>query len=260
MRGFSLRSAFYRVRRFALRHFVPERLWPAFVEIGGVPIQVRGTPYSFGTKLTLIRRQYESAERELLDEVPLEGRHVLEMGGSIGVLAAVISQKIGPRGRLVTVEASRQLTEFSKPWLEGLGNVQVLSGYAFPVWEVPADLRINSFDESLGAIAGRVHFSLDTEGGDPDLNSSVLDLKRLVGEGAFAPEVLVVDIEGSEMLLCEVTPRIPPCVQYLLIELHPNLYPAGAADQARLIEVIQRERFSPVRSVSSVHLFRRVSS
>lgn len=248
----------YAIRRFLLKHFVPEFIWPEQVEIDGVVIKVRNSPYSFGTKMILKKGTYEAAEREILRDVLYPGAQVIEMGGSIGILSAVVSKGIGKKGRLISVEASKRLTAYSKTWLEELGNVVVETGFALPVLEAPKQLSVRSFDESAGSLGGIVKFDVDKENSSFKKND-IFDLKSIIDKHNVKPELLIVDIEGSETILMTIPPQIPSSVQMILIELHPGLYERHEEDETKIIDAICREGFEVRRKKQSSYLFKRLT-
>ena len=122
------------MRRLFLKYFVPEWIWPEHVILDKTLIKVRNTPYSFGVKWLLSRRSdhYELPERSFISNLS-KGDHVLEFGGSIGVVTALIGDQIGSSGRIVSVEASRKLAEYSRSWIEKSKNSQIVCAYAFPI-------------------------------------------------------------------------------------------------------------------------------
>src|SRR4051812_33865047 len=118
----------YRIRRTLLKRLVPEFVWAKSVLIDGAEIRVRNAPYSFGIKRVLSVGNYEMDERRLLAKIIQPGEVVVEMGGSIGILTAIIAQKVGPSGFVVSVEASVNLSGYSRTWLETGNNVKVVTG------------------------------------------------------------------------------------------------------------------------------------
>jgi len=49
----TLQQRYFDLRRWTLRNFVPEAVWPKSVNVDGVAIKLRNAPYSFGTKWVL---------------------------------------------------------------------------------------------------------------------------------------------------------------------------------------------------------------
>ena len=246
-----MRKYFYMFRRFFLRNLIPEFFWPEAVLIDGVLVKLRNQPYSFGIKWLLSKNheKYELAERSFIRELD-EGDHVLEFGGSIGIVTALISKAIGGSGRIVSVEASEELVRHSRTWLEQLGNVEVVSAFAFPVMG-----RVNmrtAFDGDGGSLGGMVSF-VETE-------SEVCDNSHFFLQDAdtfsnFQANVLFIDIEGSEQIMLEHKPNFPLIVKKIVIELHPGIY--GEEIERQICEAIVAEGFYLDRKSATVYQFLR---
>lgn len=252
-----LRLYYFSRRRWILKKFVPEFVWPESVNIDGVQIGLRGAPYSFGVKRFLMSGQYELAERKIADKILAPGMTVIEMGSSIGILTAVMAKRVGETGTVIAVEASDELTSYSRTWLEKDGIVKVINGYGFPVWDVPTGLVVGGFKSDTGSLGGTVNFSVDRTQSPVSLHQTeILDLHTLSERFALTPDVLVIDVEGSESLLILCEPKFPLSVQHLIIELHPWLY-AGDGDMQLIVKRIQGDGFELQESIGSVHHFRR---
>ncbi len=264
----SLQQRYYDFRRWALRTFVPEFVWPRAVDVDGVQIKLRGTPYSFGTKLVLKKGEYEKPERELLRQIVRPGMQVLELGGSIGIVTSVLARLVGPTGRVVSVEASPELTNYSKTWLQTPGRVDIVTGYAFPVWSLPPGLRVGGFNQTC-SLGGTVDFSVEGNGssaapaavpaarsGEPE----VFDLSTLCGRFNLTPEVLVADVEGSEAIVLSQRPALPESIRFVCIELHAWLYPNRARDEQAISDVLIAEGFRLREKIDTAWLYERVAA
>ncbi len=262
---------YYNFRRWALRTFVPDAFWPEYVTLNGAKIRLHGTPYSFGVRSTLKDGSYEIAERTLIVEFARPGMQVLELGGSIGIIAAVVAERVGPTGRVVSVEASPELSGFSRTWLEVGKPVKVLNGYAFPVWNLPPELNIKGFTGGEVSLGGRVEFSFNESSNSggvatatapaPTASTGVrtYDLSTICREQNLEPELLIMDIESSEEILMKYPANFPPFIKTIIIELHAWMYKDGQNDQQRIIEAIEREGFKLTRQVKHNWLFQRPS-
>jgi hypothetical protein len=245
-----------RVRRWLLKHLVPERVWPPVVQLDGVSIPVRGMPFSFGVKRILCDGSYEASERRLMNRAVRPGDAVLELGGSIGILATIAADKVGTSGRVVTVEASERLTRHSASRFANRQNVRVLTGLGFPVWLAPDSVRGSVFCDTGNSLGGRVVFRASGAGG-PGAHE-VYDLARVTRECRIDPTVLLVDIEGSEAVVLEPGMSLPPCVQHVIIELHPGLY--GEEVERKIVAAFMDFGFHVAEEVSHVYLFSRSDS
>jgi hypothetical protein len=248
----------YRLRRTLLRVLVPEFVWPKFVMVDGAQIKVRNAPYSFGVKRVLKLGEYELDERRLLSSVLQPGDLVIEMGGSIGILTAIIADKVGKSGLVISVEASVKLAEYSRTWLESRGNVRVLVGFGFPVWELQHPIEIQKFEEKWGSMSGRLTFntgSLATRDATNEQADPLYDLKTLSKYSEQPAVTLVVDIEGSERIICSQKPEFPQSLRNLLIELHPGIY--GEKTKKEIVRSIEEDGFRKRANQGNVFLFTR---
>jgi hypothetical protein len=248
-----MRKTLYMLRRFILRNLVPEVLWPKYTVIDGIYIKIRHTPYSFGIKWLLSRNHemYELAERSFIAALS-EGDHVLEFGGSIGIVTALIADKIGKRGKIVSVEASENIVLYSKSWLEDFGNISVLQAYAFPIASaVPMQATFDGDGGSLGGIVSYEYMETEVRA----KNEQHFFIEDAYDIAEFSPNVLFIDIEGSEQIMLEHKPNIPKAIEKIVIELHPGLY--GSEINGKIIEVIEAEGFELEKTIETVYQFLR---
>jgi len=219
----TMKSLIVKIRQFLLKNFIPEFIWPKNVILNGVKIPVRHMDFSFGNKLNLCKGVYEYPERKLLGFL-VSGMNVVEFGSSIGILSAIISEKIGDTGKLVSVEASPKLVLNQLKWLCPIRkNIIVLQGYAFPVNVLPRGLSVQNFDSSEATHCGKVDFCISASGEKNNLFdiSSINTPDRYFDRGV---ECLICDIEGSEEIIAEYGFNMPKSLAHILIELHPWMY------------------------------------
>lgn len=233
------------------------------VDIDGATIPVRHQPYSFGVKRLLsFSKEYESAERELSGTFLTPGMHVIEMGTSIGVVSAVAAQRIGSGGMLVTVEADERLAAHSRSWLEGhTSPVKVLTGCAFPVWRLPTGFQVVDFDAGKGSLGGIVNFSLEdsqVRASSSDDANTVWDVERICSNYMPFPNALIIDIEGSEFVMTLFDLDFPRSIEFVLIELHPHLYPEGTRTQEAIISRILEAGYELTQNMRDTYLFNRI--
>ncbi len=248
---------FWLMRRYILNKLVPKFIWPKYILVDNVSFTLRDAPYSFGTKLLLRKGGYEASERRMISNYVFEGDEVIEMGGSIGILTKLISHKVGNSGRVISIEASKKITDYSKVEIGKAKNVTILTGFGFPVYEINHRIRIEGFDESSGSLGGMVSFSINADSitGDKMNHSEVYDLKTIIDRYQINPTLLVVDIEGSEIVLSQTPINFPNSVRIVLIELHPHLYKQN--QEKTIVSLIEREGFTLIEVDSNVYLFKR---
>jgi Protein-L-isoaspartate(D-aspartate) O-methyltransferase (PCMT) len=246
---------YWSLRRKLLKTFVPEFIWPKESVIDGVGFKIRNTPYSYGTKQALKTGNYEVSERHLLRNQVKPGDVIIEMGGSIGILTAILAKQTGDNGLIISVEASESIAAYSKTWLEKKGNIKVLTGFAFPVFSLTKKVTINSFDEQGGSLGGKLLFDIDETGGIANKEEDIFDIEKIMQRFNISPTVLVVDVEGSEKIITAVKPVYPVSVRLILMEMHTHMYGADTRDQ--IINCIEGDGFSVVNEEHGVYLFER---
>jgi FkbM family methyltransferase len=245
------RSMWYAARRAMLKYVIPEWYWPRSVVLDGVEIPVRGAKLNFGTKRWIANGLYEIDERNLIDSVVAPGMHVVEMGSSIGVLARILAHKVGPNGRVVSIEASPQLYQLATTWCPVPETLRLVNGYAFPLKSAD-HVAVSGFQTDGSELDGRAMWNLDSEA-----DSSNWDFSRIERELGMVPDVLVVDIEGGEAVLRSQLAQIPQHTQHLILEFHPHLY--GSEGVHEIIETLSREGFKEAAVSGLCTRFSRIS-
>lgn len=252
----SIRKKYWALRRYFLKNFVPEFIWPEYITLNSVDIPIRNMQFSFGTKNSLIKGYYEVAERQLLQNCLRPKDIVIEMGGSVGILTAIISRYVGPEGRVISVEASKKLTLVSKKWLLPKGNISIITGFGFPVFKLNNNLKIDKFIEDGGSLSGVVSFSSFLEENLKESDESdIWDLEKICRKYLINPTVLVLDIEGSETILVDHQPNFPKTIRMIMIELHPSMYDEKCKNN--IITKIVSEGFILKETITTSYLFER---
>jgi len=248
---------------------IPEAVWPDCVEAGGGgTFRVRGRSYSFGVKRLLSRGEYEKEERKLVEDWIRDGMAVFELGASIGFISTCLAEKVGPNGRVVSVEASNRLAVELKGWIESKYPwVTVLSGIAIPVLD-GRSIRLNGFIDNGTSLGGRAEI-LETSDPEPrdetrdengGMAGDLLDLETIIEKTGVHPTALVIDIEGSEVVFSNPENRIPESVEIIIIELHPYLYSSGDRTKNDIIRSLVARGFELKSEISEVYCFTRASS
>lgn len=249
----SLQKKYWSIRRKLLRTFVPEFVWPKESVIDGVRFKIRNTPYSYGTKRGLKTGNYEVSERNLLRNQIKPGDVIIEMGGSIGVLTAILGHHAGSNGFVASVEASDKITAYSKTWLEAKGNIKVFTGFGFPVFSVNKKIKVNNFDQEGGSLGGRVSFDVSEESNDAAEN--MYDIETIMRQCNISPTALVIDVEGTERIIISDKPNYPSSVRIILMEMHTYMY--GEEARKQIIKRITDEGFTVKGDENDVYLFER---
>lgn len=247
-----IKYIYYKVRRYLLKKIIPEFVWPKYVTLDKVKFSVRNAPYSFGTKLALVKGEYENNERKLLADIIKKDDVIIEMGGSIGVLTSMIASKIENNGYIVSVEASDELANYSKKVLSQK-NVHIINGFGFPVMNLSNNLEIKSFSTVSGSMGGKVEYFYNNESNKTALDKNIYSISRIMDLFHLKPTILLIDIEGSETILLLEKPNFPKTVRSIIIEFHPSLY--GRNKMNKIINIIKAEGFDISNKSGNVYNF-----
>ncbi|MFZ9206395.1 MAG: FkbM family methyltransferase [Schleiferiaceae bacterium] len=247
----TFQKGWYRFRRFLLRQLVPEWIWPKMVSLDGVQFPVRGVDLNFGTKRWIANGLYECDERRLIHDVVKPGMTVVEMGGSIGILARILASKVGESGRVVSIEASPELFKIACTWCPVPSQLNFIMGYAFPLNDA-SSIHISEFKTDGSELDGRAEWEVDSKQTSPTV---AWDFNRLGREKGIVPDVLVVDIEGGESVLRSLSGQIPSKTRHLVLEFHPQFY--GSEGITDVTTCLAREGFSPTATSGQCTLFTR---
>lgn len=240
----------YSLRRTMLKAFVPEWVWPNHVILDGVKIPVRGTALNFGTKRWIANGLYECDERNLIESVVKPGMTVVEMGGSIGILARILAHKVGPNGRVISIEASSDLAHKARTWCDVPSNLSVIQGFAFPL-NSAEQVSVSGFETDGSELDGRAMWAIN---GNAALHN--WDLSRIHREHHAVPEVLVVDIEGGEGVLISQSANFPETLRCIVLEFHPQRY--GIEGTEGIIERLRSEGFTETARSGMCARFERI--
>jgi len=244
---------FYKIRRFFLRNFIPKFFFPKIVILNGAKINVRNSGYTFGVKWAICRNTYEINERILLEEALKTGDHVLEMGASVGIVSRVILSKIGSAGVLKSIEASESVFKQTNRAMSNLTNFHLIHGLGFPVSKINEEkYSRHSFNFDGSTLGG--HLDFKSEIADPKNFIPVYDISSLIDE-SFNPSVLVLDIEGSEIVLLDMELTIPNSIIHIIIELHEFMY--GSKLKNAIIERLVSLNYEVVKELNDVFWLRK---
>ncbi|WP_323783962.1 FkbM family methyltransferase [Thalassovita sp.] len=176
-------------------------------------------------------RPYEEAEATLIRKYLSPGTPVIELGGCLGVISAVIRNQIGPEPKHIVVEAIPELAEIAKINAQaGGGSVQSQL--------IQAAIDYSGGDTvtfALGKNPHVGHIASETETGVTVPATTLAKIREQMPEGPFA---LVCDIEGAEIALIDTESETMQDIDTFILEVHPKVYPDGERTVDSLIEKI----------------------
>lgn len=180
----------------------------------GSAVLLANRSLSLTMRQTLYRKDYEQHELRILQQVLRAGDRVMELGSGMGLLSIVCAKKLGD-ANVATFEGNPEME---------------------PI--IRANYDVNGVNPSLtmamvGPAAGQAKFhirpnfwaSSSHDGRAEGSRTVIVPVRALDDELArFRPNFLIVDIEGGEKDLFDLTELSG--VRKLLIEVHPDLITA----------------------------------
>ena len=193
-------------------------------------------------------RPYEAAEAKMIETYLRFGTPVIELGGCLGIVSALIRRQIGPDATHIVVEAKSELARICA------ANARIgATDAAVRVVVAAIDYSgTQTVSFSTGKTAHGGHVSTAGELRVPAITLS--SLAAAMPAGQFA---LVCDIEGAELAMVEREDAVLRRVDLLILETHPKSYPAGVADRDRMIAMIQSNGLRQVAQDKNVYAFKR---
>jgi len=195
----------------------------------------------------LIRGKYEQEEAALITKHLPADLPVIELGGSLGVVSALIRSRLNSDTRHLIVEANPRLIEICQA-NAGHAGTEVLHGAVY------YDGPIARF-----GIASEVHASAVGQGRSTETIEvpavTLADLCQRVGSPRrFA---LVSDVEGAEFDLFAQEAETLRHVELAIVELHPRNYAPQGRHESVLIRHAAAAGLQVAERMSDVVLLKR---
>jgi len=199
----------------------------------------------------LIRGKYEQEEATLISNHLPDNIPVIELGGSLGVVSALIRSKLRPDARHVIVEANPKLIGICKTNAQvgmGGGWTEIVHGAVF------YDGPVARF-----GIANEVHASaIGPAASGETIEVPAVKLAELYRQlGSPESFVLVSDVEGAEYDLFAHETETLRHVELAIVELHPRSYAAQGRSEADLLRNAAAAGLQVAERLSDVVLLRR---
>ncbi|PHP64858.1 hypothetical protein CSC94_21980 [Zhengella mangrovi] len=213
-----------RVRRHVARH--GDRY-----DYHGIQVTVPASA-GIGAASALLRGKYERAEAAMIARHLPAGRPVIELGGSLGVVSALIRSRLDPGMRHVVVEANPDILDICGSNARrgaGTDETELVHAAYFPgggeaTLLLGAEVHANALDDGSGA--GR------------RVSVPAVSLDSLWSRiGRTEGFTLVSDIEGGETALFLQEPAMLDHVGLVIAEMHPDAYRGQGTSEAALLAV-----------------------
>ena len=196
-------------------------------------------------------RPYKAAESYLISKYLPVGSNVVELGGCMGVISAVIRNQIGPDARHIVVEARHDLAK-----LVTVNATRNAHPDKVQVVEAAIDYsgaETVSFSVGRNAHVGRV----SAQGGKGSITVPATTLSAVSAPLDGEKFALVCDIEGAETDLIAKENSIFEPVDLAIIELHPKQYATGQQAIDEMVSGLAAQGLRCVEQVENVVCFRR---
>lgn len=209
-----------------LEHFAPH----------GIPVTVpKGLDDALSYNLAK-GRPYEDEEAQMVRRHLTPGTHVIELGGCLGIVSALIRNRIGPDATHVVVEANPGLIPVLTRNATH-GNTAAKTR----VMNVALDYSGRdtvSFDLGHNAHVGRVGGTGNDRGkGTMRITAPATTLAALAGHLPPGPFALICDVEGAELdLFAHEQADVLARISLMVLETHPKFYDGGIARQKQLLD------------------------
>ncbi len=207
-------------------------VWPESVDLEGIRVPLRDSPFPPRLRRHMMRGGYETDERRLVQAFVRPGDAVIEVGASSGVVTSFLWRQVGPAGRVVSVEGNRLLKPFFDQVLRTNGFTgEWIEALAYPVWSprAPESFDSRGFSPSHNPLGSTVAAVSPESAKAVDDGPAVLTLQQIAESADLTPTVLIADIEGTEGVWCESPPGLPMSVRTVIIEIHPQIIGVSAA-------------------------------
>lgn len=216
----------------------------------GVPIQIPADA-DLALRYLLARgRPYEAPEAKLITDHLPRGTNVIELGGCMGVVSALIRHTIGPEAKLVVVEANPELAVICET--NAIRNDP--SGKTIVVQKA---VDYSGQPTVTFATGHNAHVGHVVEAGEMGLTVPATTLSSLAANIPDGPFALVCDIEGAEIALVKHEQEVLGRVSLLVLETHPDIYANGRSDLDILCAALGGLGLRLVEEIDQVLCFRR---
>jgi FkbM family methyltransferase len=219
-------------------------------EIDGITLRIPSRQLTPTLEKALATGRYESGESAAVKRHLEPGDKYLDLGAGAGYVSSVAARVVGG-ANVVSVEANADMIKFLENNLQanGAAGATVLHG------AVVAD----SHGGDTVNFAQRDAFwasSIATEAAPQNIVHAVPALRLSDLLARYQPSVVVMDVEGAEVELCQQL--WPDCVRLLIMEIHTGKYPPASVKA--IFDGLSRSNmtYMPWGSRGEVVVFQRV--
>lgn len=192
---------------------------------------------------------YEFGESLLIKKYLKPGTHVIELGGCVGVISALIRDTIGPDARHIVVEAQNNLLEIctANATRAALpGTTTVIHG-AVDYSGLHSIRFANGHNAHVGHLA---------QAGEDGMSVPAITLSTLMQDfPKTGVKAVVCDIEGAELTMCKADMDELKNFSTIIMERHPDVYEGGYTDYDTIGSDLTAAGFIQVETIDQVTCF-----
>ena len=216
----------------------------------GIPIKIPSNIQTSVRYAFARGRPYEEAEAKMIiNHLPLD-TNVIELGGCLGVISALIRHRIGVNAHHLIVEANPDLTDIC---LSNATNTTTKNTNIIVAAVDYSNKKYVNFVFGHHMHVGRV--SKEQETGIPTRTTTLSELVKRIPKGPFA---LICDIEGAEEHLFEREDTLISNISLLILETHPYMYTDGTNTQKKMLDCIASFGLQEIDREGDVVCFKRI--
>ena len=194
-------------------------------------------------------RPYEQPEADMVKSYLEVNTNVIELGGSLGIISALIRNQIGPHAKHIVVEAN--------PDLAAICALNAKQDSEMGATEVVVAAIDYSGAESVKFSAGNnAHVGHISRKNEVGLTTPTVTLKKLAQRMPKGPFALICDIEGAEVQLFKEEQSILSRLSLVVLETHVNEYSNGKVTQKDMLDKIKKAGLEEVARSEAVICFR----
>jgi len=198
------------------------------------------------TKGLFLLGGYERPEREILKKYLNRSDTVIELGGSVGVVACVTNKLLTDRRKHVVVEANADLIGVLTANRDRNGCLFTILNRALAYGGSETIFYRND--------AAFYASSVQVEAGTP-VEVQTTSLRRIIDEYGFVTCTLVCDIEGGEMELVRHESKVlQDHVEMIIVEIHG--WRVGDDQAEEMIRTLERIGFRSLHENNTTYVFR----
>lgn len=212
-----------------------------------VPIEA-----GLGVCSALLRGKYESGEAAMIQRYLPPERPVIELGGSLGVVSALVGSRLNTKTQHLIVEANPEIIPIC------VSNAS--SGKRIAATRIINAALAYDCKKILFPIGNEVHANALGRANDAEKiveveTTTLGDLhKQIRGKEGYT---LICDIEGAEFDLCQRESAVLAQAGLIIVELHPKVYPRGTTDEELIVTSLNNVGLDIIDKQEDVWVFRR---